>query len=231
MNVIVDQRAEEAVFSALEGLGFNVIKSFDFAYIYEPVNTHPDLQIHFTDDKTAVVAPKAFNYYRKQIPREITLIKGDKDPGAAYPEDCAYNAARIGNNVFGNLKFIDREIIRIYESMNMNFINVKQGYTKCGTCIVGDNAAITEDEGIFKALTENGVDALKINVGEVVLNGFEYGFIGGATGLSGRNLIFCGDVSAHSDHTAIKNFLDDHKVDIINLLQTKFYDYGSLIFF
>ncbi len=231
MNVIVDRKAEEAVFSALDRLGFNVVKSFDFGHMYTPVNTHPDLQIHFTDAKTAVVAPKAFDYYKRHIPQEITLIKGEKNPGAEYPDDCAYNAARIGNNVIGNLKFIDREIIRIYESMNMNFINVKQGYTKCGTCIVGDNAAITEDKGIFKALTENGVDTLKINVGEVVLDGFEYGFIGGATGLADKNLVFCGDISKHSDYSAVKNFLSKHEVDIINLLQTKIHDYGSLMFF
>lgn len=230
-SVIVDRCADENVFFALEALGFNVIKSFDIDYIYKPVNTHPDLQIFFADSKTAITAPAAFEYYKSRLPKDISLISGAENPGAKYPEDCAYNAARIGKSLVGNLKFIDREIIGVYAKKNFDFIDVKQGYTKCNLCIISENAAITEDEGLFCALTARGADVLKIDRGEVALDGFDYGFIGGASGATEKAVVFSGDISQHSQYNRIKNFSDKHKVNIISLLQTKLHDYGSLIFF
>lgn len=232
MYVIIDRCADEEILSSLAKMNVNIIKSFDLDYLYKPVNTHPDLQIHFADKATAVAAPAAYEYYRAVLPRHIELIKGEKNPGETYPRDCAYNIARVGNNVIGNMRYADSVLIEIYSRRGFCFIDVKQGYTKCNLCIIGENAAMTEDEGLYKRLSANGINVLKLQYGCVTLKGFDYGFIGGASGLISENKIaFAGDIRRHSQYEEIKNFLTLNKVDIISLSETKLHDYGSLIFF
>ena len=232
MYVIIDRCADDGVLSALAKMNINIIKSFDLDYLYKPVNTHPDLQIHFVDKTTAVAAPVAYGYYKAALPRHIELIKGEKNPGETYPHDCAYNIARVGNNVIGNMRYADGVLTEIYSRRGFCFIDVKQGYTKCNLCIIDENAAVTEDEGLYKRLSANGINVLKLQYGGVALKGFDYGFIGGASGLIGKNKIaFAGDIRRHSQYEDIKNFLALNKVDIISLLETKLQDCGSLMFF
>lgn len=230
MGIIVDKNADKKIFFALDKMNMPFCKSFDMPMLYKPVNTHPDMQIHFVDGKTAVAAPASFEYYRSCLPKYIELLKGSADPGGTYPGDCAYNVVRMGKNIIGNLKYTDPVILNFYELRGYNFINVKQGYTKCSLCIVDENSAITEDEGLYKTLNSAKIDVLKIERGGVRLDGFDYGFIGGASGLISENkLAFFGDISKHSDYESIKKFIKTKKVDIIQLSSTNLADYGSII--
>lgn len=231
MSVIIDKCADAEVFSFLKKLNINYYKSCSLDFLYTPVNTHPDMQIHFINDKTAVVAPSAFLYYRSVLPDCITLYKGYRDPGSTYPEDCAYNVANLGKKVIGNLIYTDNKIKEIYSQMGYDFISVKQGYTKCNLCIVDKNSVITEDEGLSKTLSENGINVLKLSYTEVELKGFKNGFIGGASGLiSDNTLILLGNLDLHSEKNIIKSYLSKRGVDIICLLSTKLKDFGSILY-
>lgn len=232
MAVIVDKNADTELFNALETLKIEYYKSYDLDFLYRPVNTHPDMQIHFITSRCAVVAPSAYDYYRKILPNSIDLYRGEKDPDGTYPGDCAYNVAKVGKKVIGNLAYTDSVIIKIYSELGFQFINVKQGYTKCSLCIVDDNSVITEDAGLYRRLVGYGLDVLKIPSGEVKLKNFEHGFIGGASGFIGLNkLAVCGDLTKCSFCNEVKTFINDRKVDIIYLLQTKPEDFGSILFF
>ncbi len=232
MAVIVDKNADTELFNALDMHKIKYYKSYDLDFIYKPVNTHPDMQIHFITNNCAVVVPSAYNYYRNVLPEHIILYKGEKDPDSTYPGDCAYNVAKVGKKVIGNLAYTDSVIKKIYTELGFKFINVKQGYTKCNLCVVDDNSVITEDEGLFRKLVDEGLDVLKIPSGEVKLKYFDNGFIGGASGFIEQNkLAFCGDLSKCSCYNDIKKFISDKKVDIICLLQTKPEDFGSILFF
>jgi len=231
MGVIVDRCAANEVFLTLEKLNIRYYKSQSLDFLYSPVNTHPDMQIHFISDNCAVTAPSVFEYYKSILPANISLIKGDADPQNTYPGDCAYNVAKLGNRIIGNLKYIDSKIKEIYDKMGYEFINVKQGYTKCNMCIVDNNSVITEDEGIFKTLTRCGIDVLLLNTHSVKLNGFEYGFIGGASGfLKPGCLALFGDLKFHPEENQIKTFLKKNGVNITSLLSTNVTDFGSLIY-
>ncbi len=232
MAVIVDCCANSELFKELDMHNVKYYKSYNLEFLYKPVNTHPDMQIHFITERIAVVAPSAYDYYRSLLPRRVTLYKGEKDPASTYPGDCAYNVAKVGKKVIGNLAYTDSVIKKIYTELGFEFINVKQGYTKCSLCVVDENSVITEDEGLYKALTSQGIDVLKIPAGEVVLKNFKNGFIGGASGFIGYNkLAFCGDVSKCSFFNELLKFINDRKVNIIYLLQTQIEDFGSILFF
>ncbi len=231
MGVIVDCNAPEEVFSEFDKLNIKYYKSCSLDFLYYPVNTHPDMQIHLIFDDFAVVAPSVYEYYKSILPPNITLVKGDNDPKNTYPGDCAYNVAKLGNKIIGNHKYTDSKIIEIYQNLGYKFINVKQGYTKCNMCIVDENSIITEDAGLFKALIHYGVDVLLLKTHSIKLTGFDYGFIGGATGfIKNYCLGFLGDLSLHPEKKQIKDFLKEREVDIISLSSTSIFDFGSLLY-
>ena len=59
MPIIIDKSADNEIITALEQLNIEYYKSCSLDFLYSPVNTHPDMQIHFIDPQTAVAAPSA----------------------------------------------------------------------------------------------------------------------------------------------------------------------------
>ena len=226
MPFIVDKTIRDSLLSSLKTIEDAVLFSYNYDIVYEPVNTHPDIQIHFVNKDTAFVPPELFTYYRNILPLYIKLYKGNKNLNGTYPYDVAYNISRIGHNVIFNPKTADPEIIRYYNDSNYTFIKVKQGYTKCNICTDGD-VAITEDEGIYRALVEHGIRTLKIPVGTVTLKGFKNGFIGGASGNIDKKVLFCG----HMENTDIIEFLNKNNTEVLSLDNDVLTDYGSIIYF
>lgn len=232
MAVIIDKFADEAIFKTLEKLNIETYKSADLDYLYRPVNTHPDMQIHFINDTTSVVAPSLYDYYKNILPESVNLIKGKADPQSTYPGDCAYNVARVGNRIIGNLSYTDNVIKEIYSELGFEFINVKQGYTKCNLCVVDSDSVITEDEGLYGILSERGINVLKIPHGEVGLKCFTNGFIGGASGfINPDQLAFCGDINLCSYKRELYSFVNSKSVDIILLSHSSLNDFGSILYF
>ena len=73
-------------------------------------------------------------------------------------------------------------------------ISVNQGYTGCSTITVTEDAYITDDAGIYRTLSNNRIDCLLIPKGDILLPGYNYGFIGGASvKISDREILFFGD--------------------------------------
>ena len=232
MGVIVDRFSNEEVFSFLDKHSIKYIKSFDMDGLYQPVNTHPDMQIHFFDEVTAVSAPKAYSYYKDRLPKSITLLKGDKDPDCTYPGDCAYNVAKVGKKVIGKLSCVDAVIKEIYSQKGYDFITVNQGYTKCNLLIVDENSVITEDVGLSNNLRKCGIDVLTLKTLSVKLKNFNNGFIGGASGfISKDTILFTGNIKLHPEYQLIKSFIKERKVNIISLSSTALEDFGSVLYF
>lgn len=231
MAVIVDKCADSKIFKALENLNISYYKSISLDFLYKPVNTHPDMQIHFIDDYTAVCAPSAYNHYKNILPPYINVVRGEEDPGGTYPQDCAYNVVRLGKKVIGNLKYTDKKIKELYSARDIEFINVNQGYTKCNLCVVDSNSVITEDAGLTKILLRHSVDVLTIPVGRVRLASFKNGFIGGASGFISKSCIaFCGEINQIDEYEGIKAFIEKKGLTLVSLSDINLSDYGSLLF-
>ena len=88
---------------------------------------------------------------------------------------------------------------------------------------------ITADKGIIDALSSKSVDVLKIETGYVLLDGFEYGFIGGATGRAGEYMMFNGDLSVHPDSEAVRQFVNERGIEVFEVKGKPLYDIGTII--
>ena len=147
-----------------------------------------------------------------------------------YPDDSRLNVVFAGDRLICNPQSTDEFILRFASDSGFKIIPVNQGYTKCSVCLINDNALITDDESIHNACTADGIDSLLISKGSVKLNGFDYGFIGGCTGLIDKNkLLFNGDVRLHSDADKIFSFLNIYNIEPVIIENEPLYDIGGII--
>lgn len=151
----------------------------------------------------------------------VSEIKG------LYPDDIALNFTLIGDKLIGKTDSADNNLLKLTDTYKK--INVRQGYCKCSCLVINENAAITDDESIYKALYADGVDTLLVSKGDISLNGHDYGFIGGAScKISKDTVLFFGDISKHRDYKKIAGFIEKHGCKI-EYLRFPLTDFGGLI--
>ena len=107
---------------------------------------------------------------------------------------------------------------------------VRQGYAKCSMLVVDERSIITQDAGIARAARGIGLNVLEIMPGYVALDGFEYGFLGGAGFKPAAGIIaFTGTLDAHPDRLRILTFLAARGVSAVYLTGLPVFDIGSAI--
>ena len=235
MLAVTDIKAPTECTEALQKKGLEVVLLPPLPLLPAPVASHPDMLI-FQAGKRLLTHREYYKIARSQLETicrtaylELTFI--DETVGDTYPHDVLLNAACVGNSVIFSQKAISEQIKEYCADQRKKTISVKQGYTKCSVCIVSDNAIITADRGIASAARSAGIDVLTISPGHVSLEGYDTGFIGGASGRCGDTVYFCGDISTHPDHAALRNFCAYHGKKIVCLGNTPLTDVGTIFFF
>lgn len=239
--IVVDSRISEKCRKTLENMNFSLItvpkdKRFD-----APVSAHTDIFV-FKYKNDILLYNNMSEMFSKQMfdsedgpdkynIRQINCLQNADF--IRYPDDCKLNFEVCGDKIIGNFKNSADEITEIAEKYDLKRINVKQGYAACNICVVSENSIITEDEGIAKECLKHGMDVLLLNQKEVKLDGYENGFIGGASfnyEIDGiKNVFFFGDIKKHSEYIQIKDFCDKYNVNIISLSNEKLYDFGGAV--
>lgn len=154
------------------------------------------------------------------------------DPGKVtdkYPGDVLYNAASSGRYFIYHKEYTDPALVAEGLSDGAVPVPVRQGYVKCSTAIIDEESFITSDEGIAKALTAAGATVLLIRPGLIALPGYDYGFIGGTCGRVENHIVFNGNISAHPDFKAIKNFIISRNLYLVYFENLPLTDIGSII--
>jgi len=152
------------------------------------------------------------------------------DLGRDYPADVAFNAVCTGKYFIHNLAATNEKLLLAAKEMGMTLINVRQGYTKCSVVVVDETSIITYDEGIIAACSKYPeLSVLRVAPGFVRLDGYDTGFIGGASGRVGNEVIFHGDLFAHPDFTAIVDFIERRGLVCKWFPQFKLTDIGSIL--
>ncbi|MEW9125227.1 MAG: DUF6873 family GME fold protein [Thermotaleaceae bacterium] len=230
-SVIVDRRISLETMNNLRHMGIHIIKTPYCKDLYPQIAAHPDILLHPITDKEIVVAPNVYDYFKKHLSvLGYKAIRGEKVLSRNYPENIAYNVGRISRFAVHHIKYTDRVLVRCLEEKGVTFVHLNQGYSKCSICVISENAVITADRGIAKAVEKLGVDVLLISPGYIILPEMEYGFIGGATGLIDKSeLAFIGDLAEHPDKKRILDFLISYDVRPIFLEKGKLKDHGSII--
>lgn len=227
MFVIIDKNIGKDIKESIrKKFSVELIESFSVPSLNMPLSTHPDIQIHFLSENMAICSPESYKYYSYVIGKnKIKLISGTSVLGNTYPNDIAYNVARIGKYIFCNVKYTEPKILEYYNLSGYSIINTKQGYAKCSLCIASSNTVITEDIGLYNTLSSlTGLKALCVPKGNVLLNGYNYGFIGGASGLINDTLVFTGLIN-----NDIKDFLNENAIKYFEAKNNKLHDFGSII--
>ncbi len=235
-TIYISASANEILTDYLEDRGYAITRIGASDCVSVPVSDHPDMfmckfgadngRIVMWSDIEAVDAAGE-KFYPVDEPEVLVSFH---DPLMRYPKDIAYNAACTGRFLIHNLKHTAPLILSEAEKANMKLIDVPQGYAKCSTVVLDKNSIITYDRGIADKCKESGgPTALLISPGHVILEGYNTGFIGGASGRVGNEIVFSGDLSAHPDFDAITDFIEDRGLTCKWFPEFPLTDIGSII--
>jgi hypothetical protein len=192
--------------------GYRIIPSKNISAFSKPERSHADMQ-----------ALRINNVM-------FSLDDCVKKAGEKYPENILLNCLFLNNTLYGKLDSTDDSVIHYCRNNNIKLVNVNQGYTRCSTLAINNKAAITADKSIEKALKNNGVEVLLIEPGYIKLDGFDYGFIGGASfKIAPDTLAFTGRLTGHPDQNRILCFLASHGIEPVHLTQYPAFDIGSAV--
>lgn len=229
--VIIDYKASDEIINYLKKLNIEPIKTIKCKELQEPVDGHPDMVIFPVDFENFVVAPNVFEYYSKVLTdKGIKVIKGGKTLCRNYPEDIAYNVARIGSYAVHNTKHTDQVLKYYLEEAGVEFIHVNQGYSKCSTASISENKALTSDFLIREKLKSYNIDCMYINPEIVCLNGYNHGFIGGCAGLINENIFLStGRIYDKNILNPLKKFIQSAGCIYEEASSRQIIDLGSLI--
>jgi hypothetical protein len=226
-NLIVDFRIHNEEKEYLVSRGYNLLICPPSNLLYEAVCGHPDMLMHITGNSIMVHKDMSSEFIHNLTLLNYKVHKSNLTLQTKYPYNIGLNSLSIGNLFVHSVKFTDTNLLLL--TKNKKLVNVKQGYTKCSTCIVNNHAIITSDVSIAKALSLEGIDVLLIPPGDILLPGLNYGFIGGATGLIEDNVLaFYGHLDHYLYGKEVLEFLKKHRVEPMFLRNGKLIDRGSI---
>ncbi len=234
-TALCDIRISEKCVKALRGLGYTVICLPPWDRLSSPVASHPDMLLFPIEDRV-IVSSDYYSFAKNQIDELIKrtnkrLVLANDAASKDYPFDILFNALILGNRIYGKLSHLSRSVLRTAEELGYALSDTKQGYVKCSSLQVGERAVITADHGLADLFRKNGEDVLEISVGSILLPPYDYGFIGGASGVTEGEVLFCGDLRTHPDCERITLFCEKHGKRVLSLSDEPLLDVGSIFLF
>ena len=230
MNIIfLSELADKALIDYMETKGAVVLVPKDDRFD-DRISSHPDLVISIIDDTLIIDENAHRNIYEQLNTLGVPYVMGSSRLADIYPQDIAYNAVITKNILLHNLSHTNPVLLAHSSNTGKKLISVKQGYTKCSTVVISDNALITSDQGIYKA-AKDSMNLLLVQPGHVLLEGYDFGFLGGTSGLLEDTVIFHGDLSKHPDFIKIKAFVEKTQKKLLYFEDFPLRDIGSILVF
>lgn len=214
------------IIAALNKEGIKTI-SFESKILPSEVSRHADMLICHIGSYHIFAEPSLDTEILKKEGFNICFTD---EISAKYPLDVKLNVA-VGNGFFlYNPKTADTYLTDELLLTGRIGVSTNQGYTKCSTCFVSENAVITEDPSIYKALKKTLIDVLLISKGDIYLSDKHEGFFGGSSGKIDKNtLAVTGELKYHKDGDKIKEFCLRHGVEIKELVKGRITDIGGIL--
>ena len=198
--------------------------------VFQPLESnHPDMHLHHLGGKRVLLYREDEYLVNELTQRGFEVLYAAEEKCGKYPKSAALNACRIGNILLCSEKALDQNLRLYAEQSGIEIVPCRQGYARCSTAVVSENAVITSDPSVVKAL-KGRVEVLEISKGQIRLgSGFD-GFIGGCCSMIDKNtLAFFGDVTRHSDYINIKSFLENHSVSALAIGDGPLTDVGTFV--
>lgn len=234
---IVDSRISEAQERRLTLAGFRVITLPPFSKLSAPVASHTDMLIHrigneyisFADycEEASYVFSDISLYL---VPLGARMTFTADEVSSEYPCDARLNALHMDNKLFCKADSISPRLLEAARERGVEVISTKQGYPACTVLKLSEHAAITADRGMADVLTRHGINVTLIENGDIALEPYEYGFIGGAGGVYDGVLYLFGDPKTHRSYEKIKAAADTAGLSILPLSGGPLCDLGGILF-
>lgn len=232
-TILYGEKYAEKLRKLLDNLRIKSILVPDNPNIDPRLAGHTDLSVLHTGGETLVLAP----YLKESFIEDWLCGNGAKilfpeiRQCPAYPEDVQLNLCQIGEYVLYNRKTSSAAIVEyLTKERALHLLNCRQGYTRCASCVVDAQSLITADRGVAVRASSAGLSVLLISPGHILLDGFPYGFIGGASfKLSAHRMAFTGRLDGHPDHARILQFLAQREIEAVFLTEEPIFDIGSAI--
>jgi len=230
---IIDGRAADILEAPLRTRGYEVLSLPCFDRLDAPVSAHPDMLLWTCGNK--IVTHKDYFELTRKIFDKLSdggyeIILSEREVSQKYPNDIALNCALLDGFIIANEKFVSPIILDMARERGLGVLHTKQGYAKCSSFLVDGSALITADESIFALCKAKGLDILKISEGNIRLDGYGYGFIGGAGGVDGDEVFFAGNPKYHPDGEKILDFCRERKKSVTILADIPLIDVGTIFF-
>ena len=227
MKLVVAGNMPREIREFLFKRGFELYFTRENPFVLKGLGFHPDMQACRVENKIICTPQMYDSYLDLASSSDFEVICGKTELRSNYPHDIAYNIKIVGNRVFHNFNYTDCELKEAIDGKKK--IDVHQGYSGCSVCAISDNAIITSDILIHKKACLDGMNSLLINDGCILLEGFDHGFIGGASFSCDGRVFFFGDIRLHPDFERIEEFCSSMCVEIVCMDNFPLSDYGGAI--
>lgn len=227
-KVMLGERYRSVLENSLICHGFEAIWMPDNPRLDKRLAAHADLSAVRLGDEI-IVSKHIFE--NKNIVKKITngglkIQCCENEQGSVYPNDMNLCANISKDYIIHNFAYTDRAIL---DKCSLKQIAVKQGYANCMILFLDDFGLISSDAGIAASARANGLKVLKIEKGHVKLEGYDEGFIGGASFVCGQTVYFTGDLKFHPAWRDIAEFISFAGMEICSLTEGHLFDIGSAV--
>jgi hypothetical protein len=230
-SLIVDYRTPEEERLELRSLGFRVVLSEPLDFLYEAVKGHPDLQ--FVNACGTLICHKGIAPEKSSELNALGIqFTRSRNPIAPpYPGHIILNAAISDDLLIHRLSDTDPAVLDACPSLKR--VDVRQGYTRCSLAYVGEDSYVTSDTGISRALRGLDKNVLLLPEGDVHLEGFSHGFIGGClsrvTYKEEKLLLVTGSLDSYRYGQDLRAFLRNIGIGVCSIGSGSLKDRGSII--
>lgn len=210
--------------------GISTLPLKEYGRLDKPVSAHADMLINIIEEKIFCYS----DYYTEN--REIfeearsmgyDIVKCAHPISSEYPDDIGLNALVIGKTVIGKLDSLAPELKIAALEKGYELINTKQGYTACATLMLDSKNIVTGDVSVKAAAEKAGISVTLINERSIALEGYDYGFIGGASFVYGKNIYVFGNAQTLSEYSKIKLEADRLGMTVISISSGEVVDFGG----
>lgn len=229
MTLLIGERYRPKLAQGLAAQGIDVFWLPDNAALDPRLAGHADLSVFVCKDRAVVAEsltsafPRIVNYLTN---RGYKAVRSGRQ-GQAYPTDAGLCVCRTGRYTIYNPGTADPAVLEMLDGVP---VRVSQGYAKCAVMVVDDHSIVTADAGVSRAAKNAGMDVLDIAPGHIVLDGYGYGFIGGASFIiNDHAVVFTGRLDDHPDKDRILTFLAEHGKKPVFLTDDPIFDIGGAI--
>lgn len=234
MLIIIDGRLPAMVSENLSQFGdvFGLVSS---GIVYDSISGHPDIFM-FQKDHLAIIAPNAPKALIEELKKyRIPFLRGREKLGAKFPETVWYNALCTSKYLIHQPQYTSNSILRQITQLpgdraDRQLITVPQAYTRCNLLSLPDGSFITSDKGIEKSLKQSGLEVHYFQSNDILLNGQDHGFLGGALGIFNNEIFIIGKLNHYSQGEDFKKLLDSKSLNYHELYNGPLIDGGGIFF-